>query len=791
MRPPLLGWACKPRLRRIDHSPGGAAGFQKTLAFENPNSEGGRSKRPLPIGFGVLALLSILMASAFPQGADAEVLKHGALRVLTTAADVNDSLVSGTSDLPVRLEGTITYSDSAKRMLFLQDSTGGIYVHTSKSVLVSVGDRVVIEGFTSSDRAKVLNDPEIHPLSNRAIPAASFQNWFNVSRIAKILFGVGLLALGVAIWAAVLRQRVANQKAWIGRSVTIARQRSRILELISINNGFEEVLEEICKSAMELLPGAECSFELESNGRTPPSTEAEAPGISPRKVLFETQLKDPGERVHGTITMFDRDGRGLQADCGEVYGLISELSALALRQSLLYQGLVHHSTHDVLTELPNRRLCEIRLDKVLNEAKESGGQMAVIYIDINRFKFVNDQYGHRIGDLYLQSISNRLRNQLRPNDMLARVGGDEFVVIAPFPEGFDRVFALTARLQGCFHDPFELDGIAVDGSASFGFARYPEHGTTAEELTRHADHAMYVAKHESHLSDEAHGVAMISANDLELAFFNYQYRLAYQPQFSADGRLTGLEALLRMDHPVHGLLTPEAFVSVAEKHPIIVDIGAWALRRAVQDAKSWQLDTGDKVMIAVNVSVRQLEEPGYARSVLGTLKQFDFPPDRLEIELVERSLMFSGEKVLDQLIHLREAGVRISLDDFGTEQSCLSILHKLPIDTIKLDRSFIRAMDNEPAVLPIVQAIVTMARALDKRVVAEAIEHTGPVSALIKMGKMDFQGYLLSRPIASHLVPAMLDEWRAGIEMPEEFHESDEHRSRQQGLFQVPRPRIA
>jgi EAL domain-containing protein (putative c-di-GMP-specific phosphodiesterase class I) len=228
-----------------------------------------------------------------------------------------------------------------------------------------------------------------------------------------------------------------------------------------------------------------------------------------------------------------------------------------------------------------------------------------------------------------------------------------------------------------------------------------------------------------------------------------------------------------LDDPVLGLLTPEAFISVAERHPVIVGIGAWALRGALQDANRWKLNTGEEVTIAVNVSVRQLEEPGYANSVLECLQENNFPPERLEIELIERSLIFSGDKVIQQLERLRNAGVRISLDDFGTEQSCLSLLHKLPIDTIKLDRSFIRAMDSEPGVFPIIQAIVSMAHSLGKRVVAEAIEHVGPVPALLKMGKMDFQGYLLSRPVPAEEVHIHIEKWRAGIVMPEAFRESN------------------
>jgi diguanylate cyclase (GGDEF)-like protein len=440
-----------------------------------------------------------------------------------------------------------------------------------------------------------------------------------------------------------------------------------------------------------------------------------------------------------------------------------------MRNSQLYQGLVYHSTHDPLTELPNRRLFESQLADALKHAGQHGSRLAVIYIDVNRFKSVNDKYGHKIGDLYLKQISARLMHQLRPIDLLARVGGDEFNVILPCPENFDRVHSVTSRLKACFDDPFYLDGKFVTGSASFGFSRYPQDGVTAEELTRVADHAMYMCKHDAYIAREARGSVVITPDELGLALINGDFRLAYQPQFSAAGRLTGMEVLLRLDHPNLGLLPPSAFISVAERHSVILDIGTWTLRVALQDATRWKLASGEQLTIGINVSTRQLQAPGYAVSVLKCLHDHAFPPERLEIELIERSLMLSENEVLEQLEELRRAGVRIALDDFGTEQSCLSLLHKLPIDTIKLDHSFVRAMDDEPRVLPIIQAIAFMARSLGKRVIAEGIEHVGPVPALMKMGKMDFQGYLLSRPVPADEVDRLISAWRLGIAMPSAF----------------------
>jgi diguanylate cyclase (GGDEF)-like protein len=597
------------------------------------------------------------------------------------------------------------------------------------------------------------------------------QSWFTGNQSLIILSMLFVLAL--AVWVTFLKWRlkwrIAAQNAWIDRSTSIARERSRLLEIISSNHQLEELLAEICKSAVDLLPGTECSYNLQLESEIAAPVTEEQPRATRRDVLLEIALRNDAERVVGKIVVSSVPGHTPVKDGEQIYTMLSELAVLSMRNSLLYQGLVYHSTHDPLTELPNRRLYESQLADALKHAEQRGGRLAVIYIDVNRFKYVNDKYGHKIGDLYLKQISGRLKQQLRPIDLLARVGGDEFVVILPFPETFDRVHSVIGRLKACFDDPFNLDGKVVTGSASFGFARYPQDGATAEELTRVADHAMYICKHDAHIAQEARGVAIITPDELGLALINGDFRLAYQPQFSAAGRLTGLEALLRLDHPTLGFLPPGAFISIAERHSVIVDIGTWALRVALQDATRWDLRYGEPLTIGINVSTRQLQEPGYAASVLRCLRDHAFPPERLEIELIERSLMLNECGILQQLEQLRQAGVRISLDDFGTEQSCLSLLHKLPIDTIKLDHSFVRAMDDEPKVLPIIQAIVFMARSLGKRVIAEGIEHVGPVPALINMGKMDFQGYLLSRPVPSAEIDQLIRTWRSGITMPDAF----------------------
>jgi diguanylate cyclase (GGDEF)-like protein len=590
-------------------------------------------------------------------------------------------------------------------------------------------------------------------------------SWWTVRHLVEVLGVLLVLAIATAICAILLRIRLIEQTIRIKRSMSVARERSRILELISSNQTPDVLLREICNAVMLLLPGTECSYFFDLAGNL------DGQGASQDGKLFEVVLTGTEGRSVGRIVVTARAvAHSLIADREEMYATISELANLAVQQSLLHQSLVHHSTHDALTDLPNRRYCESMFATALEEAERQSINLAVIYIDVNCFKRVNDSYGHKMGDLYLQQISSRLQMTKRSSDMLARIGGDEFLVVAPLTTGVEDAEVLLNRLQACFNEPFFLEGQRIEGSASFGLARYPEHGTTPEALKRIADHAMYISKRNiAGAADSLNNIAIITPSELELALRKDQFHLAYQPQFSANGRLTGLEALIRLEDSILGTLTPDAFISIAERHDVIIDIGKWVLRRALKDAVRWQLHTGDDTMMVVNVAARQIEHPGFAESVMACLKESAFPPQRLELELTERSFVSGREEMARQLQRLRQAGIRISIDDFGTGQSCLSLLHKLPIDTIKIDRSFIVAMDDDPRVLPIIKAISFMARCLGKRVVAEGLEHVGPVSALLRMGKMDFQGYLLSRPIAAAEVDPMIRIWRSGIDMPEAF----------------------
>ena len=672
----------------------------------------------------------------------------------TLVLNIDGHLVNGSLMGTAPLLGTATVAQTAPLPTF------------------NLGSRVRITGICrivpgGPWRAPVLFHLEMRSASDAQL--LSEPSWWTVRHLVELLSALLVLAFAIAIWAMQLRNRVSQQTERINRSMVVAGERSKILERISSNQSLEAILSEICQSIMALLPGFTCSFSLDYENE-PGKTDGKRPGAAAENTYFEMALADDNGESVGKIVVSGPRNLNAVDDQTEVYGTFAELATLAVERSQLHQQLVRHSTHDPLTELPNRRLCESRLQAALDEAKRLECQLAVIYIDVNRFKHVNDRYGHKAGDLYLKQISARLQSHMRSGDTLARIGGDEFLVIAPITAHSAAAPALLRRLQGCFDEQFALEDQRIDGSASFGLAIYPEDGMTAEELKRNADQAMYLAKRKAAgAPGPSQDISITTPDELELALKLDHFRLAYQPQFSAWGRLTGLEALIRLEDPILGTLTPDAFISVAERNDVIIKIGEWVLRRAVQDAIRWGLNSGEPMVIVVNVSVRQLEQHNFAEMVLSCLREYDFPTDRLEVEITERTFISDGDEVLRQLQRLRELGVRISLDDFGTGQSSLSMLHKLPIDTIKLDRSFIGAVDEDPKVWPIIKAISSMAGSMGKRIVAEGIEHVGPVPTLLKMGTMEFQGYLLSRPVPAEKLDELIQQWRLGIEMPDAF----------------------
>ncbi len=588
----------------------------------------------------------------------------------------------------------------------------------------------------------------------------AYPSWWTAKHLG--LAGGGLLGITASIlmWVAVLRRRVANQTEQIECSMRVERERSRLLEQINSEMPLDELLQDICATVASLVPGARCSYVL--HGEESPC--AFAPGqIGDLVPIYEAWLTDAKGRHIGEFRVENNGEKPLSREQKETLATGAGLTNLAVNQRRLYEELNHRSTHDQLTGLPNRRLADTRLEDALTESTRNGTRVGVAYIDVNKFKDVNDKHGHKIGDLYLQQIAGRLGRSVRGSDLLARIGGDEFLLIATTLGSVEDAQAYKERLESCFEHDFSLDGVRVRGAASIGLALYPDHGDSPEALKRYADAAMYEAKQGGRVEKELHpGNRMESFSPayLEAALKADRFRLYYQPQFSSKGELRGLEALIRLNDPTLGVVLPDRFIHIVERCELVFPIGEWVLRRAVADAARWGLGIQDGARIVVNVSARQVEHPDFAGITARILAEAGVVPERLELEITERCVLSDVCVAIKQLSKLRALGVHVSIDDFGMEHSCLSVLHKLPVDSLKLDRSFVRGMSHETGVAEIVDAVVKLGISLGKRIVAEGIEDQRDIDKLLLLGEMDFQGYLFSKPIPPEMIEAKLEGWR-------------------------------
>jgi diguanylate cyclase (GGDEF)-like protein len=408
--------------------------------------------------------------------------------------------------------------------------------------------------------------------------------------------------------------------------------------------------------------------------------------------------------------------------------------------------------HDALTDLPNRVLLNDRLSHAMARAARDGGALAVLALDLNRFKAINDAFGHTAGDQILVLVASRLKAALRAADTLARVGGDEFIVLQadvgqPFAAG-----ELAQRLTEVLSEPFELNGHQPVIGTSVGIALYPLDGDSAAVLLRNADTALYRAKtdgrdafrfFEAQMDAQLHERLTLE-EDLRHAIGTDQLRLHYQPTFSAiTGLIGSFEALLRWQHPTRGNIPPMMFIPIAEDTGMILAIGTWVLEEACRAAAAW----ADPKGIAVNLSAVQLRNGQLPAQVADILRRSGLSPRRLELEVTETMLIGDPGHALATLHELRKIGVRIACDDFGTGYSSFSYLKNLAFDRIKIDKSFVQELGVTPSALRIVQTIIAMAKSLDMDVIAEGVETEKQFAMLCEQGCDAFQGFLLGRPV--------------------------------------------
>ena len=429
---------------------------------------------------------------------------------------------------------------------------------------------------------------------------------------------------------------------------------------------------------------------------------------------------------------------------------------------------LHAVYHDQLTQLPNSVLLVDRLQqRFAHVAAEPGEQIALMFMDVNRLKIVNDSMGRDAGDQLLQMVGARLKLSTRPADTLARMNGDEFAILLSKLDSTDDPANMARQIVRSFEQPFALNGEMIHVSLSIGVSLYPSDCDGPDALLQNAAMAMYRAKKNSavafELYDQRLGAEAVHRLAIEMglrqALERDQLELHYQPQYECrTGRLTGFEALLRWHHPERGLVAPAAFLAVAEETGIIVPIGAWVLQTACAQAQAWRSDTSEHRMIAVNLSARQLQHPDIVQQVISALENSGLPANCLELEITESMMMHDVDASIDVMHRLSALGVEFSIDDFGTGYSSLAYLKKMPIKALKIDQSFIRDIvtNNDGAL--IVGAIVAMSNTLGLRVVAEGIENSEQLAHLNAYPDIIGQGYLLGRPVAAESMSRIVAE---------------------------------
>jgi diguanylate cyclase (GGDEF)-like protein/PAS domain S-box-containing protein len=464
----------------------------------------------------------------------------------------------------------------------------------------------------------------------------------------------------------------------------------------------------------------------------------------------EAAIEDSAAPIH--------DRRGQVTGAVMVFHDVSMARAMTLKMSYLAQ-------HDGLTALPNRVLLHDRLVEAIALSKRHQRQLAVLFVDIDRFKRINDSLGHGIGDRLLQSVAHRLLECVRSSDTVSRQGGDEFVILL-WEERHALDATVTAhKILQALRQPHDIDQHVLHVTASIGIVTYPDDGTDAETLLRNADFAMYHAKecgrdnYQFFKSDmNMRAVERQSLEDnLRFAIERGQMLLHYQPKVDLVTRaIVGVEALIRWRHPQRGLVSPGQFIAVAEECGLIVPIGRWVLREACRQARAWQIAGLRPVSLAVNTSSVELRAPGFASGVRAILSETGLEPRYLELELTETFLMQDSNSTADVLRELKDIGMSIALDDFGTGYSSLSYLKRFPIDTLKIDRSFVHDITTDSDDASIVSAVIGMGENLHMRVVAEGVETREQLEFLQEHGCPQGQGFYFSRPLPAAEIGQLL-----------------------------------
>jgi len=423
--------------------------------------------------------------------------------------------------------------------------------------------------------------------------------------------------------------------------------------------------------------------------------------------------------------------------------------------------------HDLLTHLPNRALLKDRLNLAITQAQRNKRKLAAMFLDLDRFKLVNDTLGHSMGDRLLKAVANRLQSCLRSGDTLSRFGGDEFTLLLPEVRTRDDVVVIAEKILNRLSEPFVIDGHELFVGASIGIAMYPEAGDSGEALIQNADIAMYHVKGRGKngyqfFSEEMNSQFSTRLNlerELRNGLIQGEFEVYYQPQVAlANGQITGVEALVRWRHGIRGMIEPREFLPLAEETGLILQLDEFVQRQAFHDVAAWQRQGFGEICVSVNLTALQMEQDGFVERFVKTLEESGLAPNCVKLEITENTLMQDMEVIVPKLKTIRNLGVRIAIDDFGTGYSSLSYLHQFPINTLKIDRSFVGDIRADQGDASIIDAIVAMARGLHLDLVAEGVENRTQLKYLQAHGCEEVQGFIFSPAVpAADLIELLKD----------------------------------
>jgi diguanylate cyclase (GGDEF)-like protein/PAS domain S-box-containing protein len=595
--------------------------------------------------------------------------------------------------------------------------------------------------------------------------------WFTFTHVLSVLGGMSAVVVTVLIWVGMLRRTVRKQtaliRATLENELQMATQYQRLFErnlaavfrwrpdgsIPDFNMAFVKLLGLESREAM----AGRSYWDLEVDAEVRERLREALLREEAQSNRSATLRRDDGGHVHVLMNITPVDGpKGMLYETTAID--ISQLRHHQIELQKAKDAAVYESQNDSLTGLPNRRMVSEKLDAMLEEASIEGSMLALLYIDLDGFKTINDSLGHAIGDGLLVAVAARLRSRVRHKDIVARMGGDEFVVILQGIEAKEESALVAGNLLSALSNSFSVEGHEVSVGASVGITIYPDSAACSEELIKEADSAMYVAKREGKgrlmyftPAIGAHVQERVSLEkELRGAVQRNEITLHYQPEFELRGnRLIRFEALARWTHPVLGVISPAKFIPIAEESGLIVSLGNFIMEQACSEAVKWQGILAQPVQVAVNVSSIQFRRKGFVDEVRAILEKTGLEPTLLQIELTESVMMGDLTNAAEIMNELHDLGIGLAIDDFGTGYSSMSNLRSLLFDTMKIDSSFVRGLGVEPESESMIQTLVVLAQSFAMRVIVEGVETGSQLEMVKALGANEVQGYFTGRPSAN------------------------------------------